>query len=104
MQPTVDVTTPDLAIDPGALASTGNTIVVVVEATHVPSGTAVKVIVRPQAGAGASSVSDPVGFAGPLNCMTMPGQQCTAATVTVPIAPNGAGLISAVIDSVTPVR
>ncbi len=105
VQPTVDVTTPDLAIDPGALATTGNIIVVVVEATHVPSGTPVKVMVKPQAGAGPSSISDPVLLVGPpAACVTMAGQECMTATLTVPIAANGAGLISAVIDSVTPVR
>ena len=41
---------------------------------------------------------------GPLDCVTMPGQQCMHAAVSVPIVPNGAGIISAVIDSVTPVR
>ena len=67
-----------------------------VEATHVPSGTPVKVIVKPQAGTGPASISDPTQLAGPSGCVTMPGEQCMSAPVTVPIAP------ATIIGSVSP--
>jgi galactitol-specific phosphotransferase system IIC component len=70
----------------------------------VPADTPVRVIVSPQYGAGDRTISNPTPLTGLAPCMTMPGQQCRQASVTVAIAPTGVGVISAVIsDPVTPV-
>lgn len=98
-QPTVDAATPDVSFGPSL---SGNAFVVV-EATHVPSGTPVKVIVSPQFGAGGRSISGPTPLTGPAACATAPGEQCMHATVAVPIPAAGSGIISALIDAVTPV-
>ena len=80
--PTANANTPDLVLP-------GNAVNVTVEATHVPAGTAVQVLVAPQFGAGPSQIvlGQLIGATG----------QIKTATVSVTLPPTGAGNISAVI-------
>jgi hypothetical protein len=91
-QPTAAANTPDIAL-PSTFA---NPVSVVVQATNVPSGTMVKVIVSPQSGGSAQVVSTP-----PVALIGAVGQP-KQATVSVNIPGTGVGIISAQIDSVLP--
>ena len=96
-QPFADAVTPDISLQI-------NSVNVVVEATHVPEGTLTKFIAKPQFGAGDRIESSPVPMTGPARpCATIPGEQCSTVTVALTLPPSGIGIISALIDSVTPV-
>jgi hypothetical protein len=98
-QPTADAATPDLALPTDFV----NPVSVIVEATHVPDGTLVKVIASPQFGAGDRVISAPTALTGPSPCSADPTSQCMQATVAVTLPPTGVGIISALIDSVVAV-
>ncbi len=97
--PRADAETPDLALPTDFV----NPVSVVVEATHVPDGTLVKVIASPQFGAGDRVISAPTPLTGPSPCSADPTSQCMQATVPVTLPPTGVGVISALIDSVVAV-
>ncbi|MCC6345055.1 MAG: hypothetical protein IT166_22840 [Bryobacterales bacterium] len=89
-QPTADANTPDLTL--GTTAS----LSIVVEATHVPSGTEAKVMISPQMGWGAA-IDARITLTGSA------GQpKRGTATVSLPNAAGSVGIISAVIPAVTP--
>ncbi|HKE25329.1 MAG TPA: hypothetical protein VKB88_23385 [Bryobacteraceae bacterium] len=80
--PTANASTPDVILP-------GSTVNVVLQATHVPSGTAVQILVAPQFGGGPSQI-----VSGTLTGTV--GQPKTA-TISVTLPPTGEGNISAVI-------
>jgi hypothetical protein len=67
----------------------GSTVNVVLQATHVPSGTLVQILVAPQFGSGLPGV-----WSGPL---TGTASQPKTATISVTLPAGGEGVISAVI-------
>jgi hypothetical protein len=91
-QPTAAANAPDIVLP----STFTNPVSVVVQATNVPNGTMVKVIVSPQSGGSAQIVSSPVALTGAFQ---LPRQ----ATVSVNLPSTGVGIISAQIDSVLPV-
>jgi hypothetical protein len=90
-QPTTAAHTPDIALP----SDFTNPVPVVVEATHVPSGTLVQVIIRPQYGYGDRGYLNPVALTGAVG-------QPKQATIYVTLPATGVGIISALIDSVVP--
>ncbi len=101
-QPTADAATPDLVLPAGL----PNPVRVVVEATHVPGdgSLTVRVIARPQFGTGPGVMSSPSQLFGPTPCPSNPAALCETAIVPIDLPPTGVGVISAIIDSVTPVQ
>jgi hypothetical protein len=94
-QPAANLLAPDIT-----LANSASPVSVVLEATNVPSGTPVKVIVSPQYGAGPRIILPLAGS--PPIALTGSVWQPKHATVSVTLPDTGVGIISALIDSVVP--